>query len=66
MSNPYVPENDRLEQEAEVAGDRPPEDRPDEGSSGLDYPETLPPEAPEADAMDQAREVPQDDEEEQL
>lgn len=57
MGDPFVPEADALDQEREVASAPP----ADSAAPPLDYPPRIPPEAPDADVLEQAQEI-EDDE----
>jgi hypothetical protein len=63
MVNPFVPEADALEQQREVrpGPDLPEDDESQEPEPALEYPERLPLEASEADALEQNQPVDFDD-----
>jgi hypothetical protein len=64
MGDPFVPEADALEQRQEVVpAPAPPQtDNDHEAEPALEYPEQLPIEAPEPDALEQHQTVVLDDE----
>ena len=64
MSDAYVPDDDALEQAQEVDAAPLDEDDVQAGGSALVYPERVPPEANDADVLEQAQEIPWDDDHE--
>jgi hypothetical protein len=65
MVNPFVPEADALEQQQDVTPgpELPGDDESQEPEPALEYPQRLPPEASEADALEQNQTVEFDDDE---
>ena len=57
VSDAFVPEADRLDQEREVSAGQ----VADEGGAALVYPGKLPPDASEADVLEQLQSVDEDD-----
>ena len=59
MTDPFVPEADRLEQDQDAAPHPVPSD--DEAEPPLDYPVRIPPEAAEGDLLEQSQSLAPDD-----